>query len=147
MKLIFIFLLFFSMGASASSVRTIDADALILSNHSNTLTLPSATTTLSGIDNVATLTHKTLDGSLNTFSKLPVATQMAADVFVANGTTTTLTLSNSTGTPSQSSLICSVNGIIVDLNTDYTYTAGTSSVVFVSAPATGQVIKCVYSKF
>ena len=147
MKLIFIILLLFTLGALASSVRTVDADALILSNHSNTLTLPTATTTLDGINNTATLTNKTVDGSLNTLSKLPVATQMAADIFIANGTTTTLTLSNATGTPAQSSLRCSVDGIIVDLNIDYTYAAGTPSVVFVTAPATGQVIKCFYSKF
>lgn len=133
--------------AYGSATRSAEADNITSADHSKTYSLPAASDTLTGRASTDTMSNKTISGSNNTFSQLPVASQEVVDTFVANGTTTALTLSIGTGSPTTSGMQCSVDGIVLDLTTDYTYTAASGTVTFVTAPATGQMIKCRYMRY
>lgn len=148
MRFLIFILMFFSSLAFGAATRTLNADIIATSNGSKTWAVPVATGgSIVATATADTLTNKTIDGSTNTLSKLPVATQIVSDLFVGNGSTTVLTLSNATGTPAAADLRCYADGLILEISTDYSYTAGSPTVTMVTAPSVGQKIKCVYSKF
>lgn len=94
-----------------------------------------------------TLQGKTISGANNTLQQVPISSNMVQDTFVGNGSTTTITFSNTGGTPSSDGMQCFVDGVTVDRGVDFTYTGGSSTATFTTAPAAGQKIKCVYSKY
>lgn len=133
--------LLLSSAAHASAARVLDGATI--TNGAATLTLPSTTTTLDGTSNTATLTNKTIDGSANTLSKLPVSTQIITDSGAGNGSTTAFTMSFAA--PSASAVQVFLDGTLQESTTDYTISGTT--LTFTTAPATGQTIRAVYSRY
>jgi hypothetical protein len=144
--LLILTLLLFVEGAHAGAQRVLDG--ALITNGAGTLTLPSSTDTLLGRATTDTLTNKSLSGATNTFTLLPVAAQAQQDTFSGNGSTTAFTLSATAGTPSANGMVVYVDGILVEPGgSDYSYTTGSSTITFVTAPAAGQSIRAVYQKF
>ena len=129
--------------ASATRVQVMDQAYNSSGTNWNMPNGPNSTLVSQG--STDTLTNKTISGATNTLSQLPVSSQYVVDTFFGNGSSTILTLSF--GTPSASGLVCYSDGLALDPTTDYTYTGGTTSVTLTTAAATGQRIKCVYSKY
>jgi hypothetical protein len=107
--------------AQASAGRTIDADALISSGHTSTVTLPAATGT-------ATI-------SSGYVQETPSGT--------VNGTNATFTLANTPG--SSNTVELNQDGIILIQGTDYTISGAT--ITTTTAPALGQKLRAMYSKY
>lgn len=61
-----------SQSALAAATRTITADSIQSSNLSKTFSFPAASDALTGIAATQTLTNKTMTGSANTFTLIPV---------------------------------------------------------------------------
>lgn len=111
----------------------------------------TGTTGLIGVDTntyvsatgTVTLTNKTISGSSNTLSNIPVATQMQQEIpsGTVNGSNVTFTLTNTPVTTLSLSLY--VDGILQLQTTDYTLSSAT--ITFTTAPALGQSIRAVYS--
>lgn len=141
-------ILFLSSQAFGATTRTVNANTFATPDGTKTWAVPVSTGgNIVATATADTLTNKTIDGSTNTLSKLPIASQINADIFYGNGSTTSLTLSNSTGTAAAPDLRCYMDGAILVQGIDYSYTAGSATVTMTTAPSTGQIIKCVYSKF
>ena len=135
--------LIFSSTAFASATRIINADTIKSGSGSVTWTPPATSTTLVGTVDTAVLSNKTIDGSLNILSKLPVSSQMVVDSGSGNGTVTAFTLSQAP--PTSSGVDVYLNGILQEYTTDYTISSTT--LTFTTAPATGQTIRAVYSRY
>jgi hypothetical protein len=60
-----------SFSALATSQRYLEGDYLYVNNHAGTLTFPVATDTFSLLSATQTLSHKSMDGSVNSFSNIP----------------------------------------------------------------------------
>lgn len=128
-----------------------------------TLTSPAITTPtgivkgdvgLGNVDNTSdatknsasvTLTNKTISGASNTFSQLPVATQMQNETpsGTVNGSNTSFTLAHTPVTTASVDL--TLDGIRLIYTTDYTISGAT--ITMVTAPATGQTLQAVYSQY
>lgn len=93
------------------------------------------------------LTNKTIDGSLNTLSKLPVATQLiqAAPTQTPNSSTTSFSLSTAPGVSSEVKLF--LDGTLLRQGSGLDYTISGSTITMVTAPATGQKLMAVYSQY
>lgn len=143
-KLLILFLLAVtSSGVIASATRSIDADSITSSDKSKVYSLPAATDTLVGRASTDTLTNKTIDGSLNTLSKLPIASQFLRDPFSGTGAQTAFTLSQ---TPFNTGHVqVFQDGILLIYTTDYTISGTTLTMV--TAPALGQTLAVIYSRY
>ena len=133
----------YSSGGFAASTRSVDADQFQSSDHTKTFSVPAASDTLVGRASTDTLTNKTISGSSNTLSNLPIATQYNRDSFSGNGSTTAFTLTNTPGAVAEVAVY--IDGILQIVTTDYSISGTT--LTFTSAPATGQDIKAIYSRF
>lgn len=136
-----------SQTAFSSVLRTIDADKLISSDHVNTLTLPSITDTLVSVSATQTLVNKTISGGSNTFSQLPVASQIQQVILTPapNGSQTNFTLSPTPVTALSVQLY--LDGVLLQQGAGLDYTISGATVSFTVAPATGQMITVVYSQY
>ena len=116
-----------SVEAGASTTRTIDADSITSSDHSKTFTFPSTS------------------GALLASGSLPVASQMQQEIpsGTVNGSNASFTLAFTPVTTA--SLQLYLDGVLLLQTTDYTLSGAT--ITFASAPATGQSIRAIYSKF
>lgn len=142
----FLFLwLAFTVNAIASVTRTIDADAIISSNHSKTWNFPTTADTFCGIAATQTLTNKTINGSNNTLSNIPVSASIVQETpsGTINGSNTSFSLANTPG--SNSSVQVHLDGVLLVQGTDYTISSATISMT--TAPALGQSLYVVYAKF
>lgn len=130
--------------AYASSARSTEADSLISTDQTKTYTLPAVSTALIGASSTDTLTNKTISGSSNTLSNLPVATQMQNELpsGTVNGSNVTFTLANTPVTTASVSLF--LNGILLIPTTDYSIS--TATITMTTAPALGQTLRAVYSR-
>lgn len=139
--------IFFLTGseAFASSARVTEADSLISANKTKAYALPAATDTLVGRASTDTLTNKSVSGSTNTLSNLPVATQIQQETpsGTINGSNTAFTLAFTPVTTT--SLEVYLDGLLLLQTTDYTLS--TATITMTTAPALGQTLRAVYSKF
>lgn len=143
-RFLFFVALFLSTSSQASTTRTIDVDALTSSNHSKNWSLPAVSDTLAGLAATQTLTNKTISGSSNTLTNLPVAATFAQEIpsGTVNGSNVTFTLVN---TPAAvASVQLHMDGLLLIPTTDYSISG--STITMVVAPATGQKLQVVYSK-
>lgn len=136
-----------SQASYAGTLRVQEADSLRSSDFTKTWSLPSAADTLVGRSSTDTLTNKTLSGGSNTFSQLPVATQVQQSTVTPfpNGTTTVFTLSP---TPVvNTSVSVYLDGILQIQGSGLDYTISGASLTMVTAPVPGQRIQVVYSQY
>lgn len=127
------------VGSAASTISGLST----IINGAATITLPVTSTTLIGATSTDTLQNKTISGANNTLSNVPVSVQMVQDKFFGNGTTTAFTLSFAP--PASAGLQVFLDGTLMTLTTDYSVSSTTLTLV--TAPATGQRVLVVYSKF
>ena len=126
MKIFLIFLSFIiTSGAFASATRSIDADQVQSADHTKTFTMPASSGTL------------LISGSV------AIAGQFNRDSASGNSSTTVFTLTNSPASTTEARVF--LDGILQILTTDYTISG--TSLTFVTAPATGQNITVLYSRF
>lgn len=131
--------------ALGGTSRAQQADTLISTDRTKTFSLPSASDTLLGRTSTDTITNKSISGSTNTLSNLPVAAQLVQDVFYGNSSTTAFTLSfTQVASPG---LLCHLDGTVLIQGSGFDYTVSGTTLTMTSAPATGQKILCYYSKF
>lgn len=142
MKYLILFLLL-SSSAFAGATRIIDADQLTSSDKTKVWSFPNITSTMLGAGTAQTITNKTIVGTSNTMSQLPIATQFQRDSFAGDSSTVLFTLSNTPPVTAQVSVF--LDGILQTVTTDYTISG--TSLTFVTAPTIGQDIKANYSKF
>ena len=130
-------------GMTASVTLTLSSSQ----STSQTLTIPNITAadTLVSQAFTQTLTNKTISGASNTFSNLPVETQFQQDVFYGNGTSTTFTLSFTQ--VAAAGLMCHLNGSSLIQGSSNDYTVSGTTLTMNTAPATGQTVLCIYSKY
>ncbi len=135
--------------ARASSSRIEFADTIQNTTGGSVMAFPSSGTSVSSDTNAQTYQNKSISGSTNTLSQLPITAQINQDLFYGNGSSTSLTLSG--GPPIAAGVTCYLDGLLMDQGTDYSYTYNGSltpgTVTLAAAAATGQKIKCVYSKY
>ena len=110
-----------------AATRTIDADTITSSDHTKTFTFPGTS------------------GALLASGSLPVASQIQQETpsGTINGSNVTFTLAFTPVTTQ--SLELYQDGILLLQTTDYTLSGAT--ITFTTAPAAGQSIRAVYSKF
>jgi hypothetical protein len=143
MKLFLLIIFWSALAYSTTPVsKTIDN---LKTTGGSTLALPSTGTNLATDTNTLTFTGKTISGSNNTLSQLPVESQMQQDIFYGNSTTTSFTLSFSQ--VSVSGLLCYLDGMALVQGSSNDYTASGTTLSLNVAPATGQRILCIYSKY
>jgi hypothetical protein len=141
--LIILILAITSFGVMASASRTVDADSITSSDKTKTYSLPAATDTLTGRASTDTFSNKTISGANNTFNQLPIATQFIRDAFSGTGTQTAFTLSQ---TPFNTGHVqVFQDGILMIITTDYTISGTTLTMV--TAPALGQTLAVIYSRY
>jgi hypothetical protein len=97
------------------------------------------------INATQTLASKTISGATNTLSNLPVATQMVQDTFFGNSSSTTFTLSFTQ--VAAAGLVVYLDGVSLIQGASNDYTVSGTTLTMNTAPATGQKILAVYSKF
>ncbi len=113
--------------AWASATRITEADSLTSSDHTKTWTFPST------------------GGGFVISGAVPIAAQFQQDLFYGNGTSTSLTLSYSQ--VSSNGLVCYLDGLALIQGSGNDYTVAGSTVTLTSAPAAGQKVLCVYSRY
>jgi hypothetical protein len=143
---IYIFLLLFST-AHAAPTRSVDADTITSSDKTKTFSLPSTTATLVGRTTADTLQNKTISGSNNTLTQVPIANDFISEVPTGtiNGSNVTFTLAN---TPvAVDSVQVFLNGIVQIRGAGEDYTLSGNTITFITAPATGQSLRVVYPRY
>jgi hypothetical protein len=140
-----VWVLLIGSGAFASATRTLDADALRSSDHSKSYTLPAATDTLVGRASSDSLSNKTISGTNNTLSALPVAADVAQETpsGAINSSNTSYSLSQAPIT--NASLRLFLDGLLLTYTVDYTLSGSTINMV--TAPTTGQSLRAVFNKY
>lgn len=78
-------LVFLSTFAVAVSNKVVDVDVLKSPDHTKVWTLPSATDTIAGIADTQVFTNKSISGSTNTLTNIPLSTAMTGLLPMANG--------------------------------------------------------------
>ena len=86
MKVFILLLMFISSSVFADATRRIEADEIITADKTKTFSLPSATDTIVGRLSTDTLTNKTINGSNNTLSNVPMGSTTGT-LAIANGGT------------------------------------------------------------
>ena len=124
-SILIIFFLIFSSGGFAASTRTTDADTITSSDKTKTWTMPATS------------------GTLLVSGTVAIASQFNRDTGAGNGSTTIYTLTNAPASTSEARVF--LDGILQILTTDYTISGTT--LTFVTAPALGQNITVLYSRF
>ena len=142
-KLILIAIALLASNAWASATRIEHADSLKSADETKAWTFPGSTQQLPGLNDSVTLTNKTMSGGSNTFSQLPVSSQIIQDTGSGNSSTTAFTLSFAP--PTSTGVQVFLDGALQALTTDYTISSTT--LTFTTAPATGQSIRVVYSRY
>jgi hypothetical protein len=133
--------------ASASSTRSIDADSITSSDKTKTFTLPSSSQTLTGASDPSVFTNKSISGATNTLTLLPIGANIVQEIpsGTVNGTNTTFILSNTP--PANSAVVLTMNGLTLVQGSGNDYTISGATITMLSAPATGQKLYAVYSKY
>lgn len=109
--------------AHASSTRSLQADAIQSSDLTKTITLPAATGT----------------------AMLSVGLVQEVPSGSVNGSNVTFTLAN---TPTSAATVyCTEDGIFLTQGSGKDYTISGATITMATAPGTGQVIWCAYSKY
>lgn len=105
---------------------------------------PSNLVTLTGTQ---TVTNKTMSGASNTFSQLPVAVQYVQETpsGTVDGSNTSFTLANTP--PAGSTVSLSLDGLILTQGGGKDYTISGASITLAVAPAVGQNLWAIYSKY
>ena len=111
------------VGASASATRTIDADALISSSHATTVTLPAATGT----------------------AMISAGLIQEAPSGTVNGSNVTFTLANTPG--NAATVVLTLDGMVLTQGVSKDYTISGGTITMAVAPALGQSLWAVYSKY
>ena len=83
--------IFISQGVFAGVNRSQEADSFISSDHTKTWSLPSATDPLVGQTENITLSNKSMSGSANTFTNLPLDSAVTGTLPILNGGTNATT--------------------------------------------------------
>ena len=144
-KFVVILAMIFGPWAFASTTRVQVIDTISNSSGGSSLTVPATGSNIVSDTASQSLTNKTISGSSNTLSNLPVQAQFVQDTFVGNGSSTSLTLSFSISTAA--GLTCHLDGLLLFQGASNDYTVSGTTVTMVIAPATGQKVICVYSKY
>ena len=147
MPYFFTLLLIFSSTSFAQTTRSIDADEITSSDKTKTYSLPAATDTIIGRVSSDTMTNKTLSGSNNTFSQLPVAQDLQREVpsGLINGANAAFTLSFTPATIDSVQVL--LNGILQIEGALEDYTISGTTITFTTAPAPAQTIMTIYPKY
>lgn len=133
--------------ALGSALRTVDADTIRSSDTTKTYSLPAGSDTLMGVTSLQSVTGKVLSGANNTFSQLPVGTQMLRPIITPypNGSTTAFTLS--IAPPAATAVSVFLDGLLQYSGAGLDYTISGSTITFTTAPDAGQVLSVVYSQY
>jgi len=144
MKLL-LFFIFISGSAFASSTTSKQIDTITNSTGGTSLSVPSTGSNILSDSASQTVTNKTISGSSNTLSNLPVSVQYNQDLFFGNGSGTAFTM---TATPaSTNGVTVYLDGQLLTAGASYDYTISGAVITMTTAPATGQSVLAVYSKY
>lgn len=159
----------------AGKTLTVSNSITLAGTDSTTMTFPTTSATIARTDAGNTFTgHQTIEGVTSTgatgsgkfvfdtspvlitpnlgtpsaavltnATQIPIATQMTRDSFSGNSSTTIFTLSNTP--PSNTQVQIYLDGLLQITTTDYSISGTT--LTFVTAPATGQNIIAIYSRY
>lgn len=138
-------MLFLVSNVHASATRTIEADTITSSDKTKSWPMPSTSGAFINATSTTVLTNKSISGTTNTLSELPIATQSIVDAFFGNSVTTAFTLSFTP--PAAANVKVFLDGVLMVSGSGNDYTLATNVITMTTAPATGQNIQVLYSRY
>ncbi len=140
-------LLLASSLAWGSATTSKQLDSVHNSSGGSSISVPSSGSTFATDSNTLTLSNKTISGSSNTLTNVPVAASLVQETpsGSCNGSNTTFTLANTPG--GSSSVLVFLDGLAQIQGSGKDYTISGATITLASACSSGQTIYVFYSKY